>query len=70
MLHNIIKKYDCKLTKIRDNSQLDLDYSRSTSFINIPIQGGNATREAFSVREMFKEYFNSHIGSVSWQSNI
>jgi len=37
---------------------------------NLPMQGGNATNDAFHVREKFKDYFNSEIGSVSWQDGI
>ncbi|XP_058465563.1 uncharacterized protein LOC131439048 [Malaya genurostris] len=34
---------------------------------NLPAQGGNACKNAFSTRETFKNYFNSTIGAVPWQ---
>lgn len=32
-------------------------------------RGGNATREAFGVRETLKDYFSSPAGSVPWQND-
>lgn len=29
--------------------------------------GGNATHEAFRIRDSFKNFFNSRAGSVNWQ---
>jgi hypothetical protein len=40
----------------------------TTTLENVPVQSGSATHEAFSVREMYKAYFNSEAGSVSWQA--
>ena len=40
------------------------------NLINIPMQGENAPQEAFRVRELFKEYFNSPAGSVAWLNEI
>jgi hypothetical protein len=33
----------------------------------MPMQSGNATRDAFRVRELLKDYFSSESGSVPWQ---
>lgn len=34
------------------------------SFVNLPAQGGNSSKNAFQVREMFKNYFNSERGEA------
>lgn len=39
----------------------------ATNMISFNHIGGNATHEAFRVRDSFKNYFNSRAGSVSWQ---
>eukprot|EP00102_Acyrthosiphon_pisum_P019169 XP_016656379.1 PREDICTED: uncharacterized protein LOC107882497 [Acyrthosiphon pisum] len=70
ILHNFIKKYDGKLTYIRDNQQFNADQLSVTTLTNIPIRGGNATREAFFIRNTFKDFFNSSIGSIPWQNNV
>ncbi|CAI6357151.1 unnamed protein product [Macrosiphum euphorbiae] len=58
---------------------VDANYERNETYINgpndkglenLPMQGGNATKDAFYVREKFKDYFNSEVGSVSWQESI
>lgn len=36
---------------------------------NLQRQGGNAQAEAFLVRNIFKNYFNSPVGSVPWQDD-
>ena len=33
------------------------------------MQGGNATKYAFKIRDTFKDYFSSETGSVSWQQD-
>ncbi|KAL4135719.1 hypothetical protein QTP88_007314 [Uroleucon formosanum] len=37
---------------------------------NLTMQGGNASQQAFQVREMFKDFFNSTIGKLSWQNEV
>lgn len=69
VLHNFIKKYDGKLTYIRDNIQTNADTLSPTTLTNIPVQGGNATREAFCIRNIYKDFFNSPQGSIPWQNN-
>ncbi|KAF0688133.1 protein ANTAGONIST OF LIKE HETEROCHROMATIN PROTEIN 1-like [Aphis craccivora] len=59
-----------KLTYIRDNQKFNADQLSVTTLTNIPIQGGNATRKAFSIRDTFKEFFSSSIGSIPWQNNL
>jgi len=34
------------------------------------MQGGNESQQAFQVREMFKDFFNSTIGELSWQNEV
>ncbi|KAK4884902.1 hypothetical protein RN001_001173 [Aquatica leii] len=60
-LHNMLcsdKMFetDTKPLNLPDGALLNLD----------PIRR-NTTRQAFQVRENFKEYFNSDVGSVTWQ---
>lgn len=43
--------------------------STTPTLIQLTPQGGNHSREAFRVRESFKEYFNSAVGSLPWQGN-
>jgi len=69
VLHNFIKKYDGKLTYIRDNIQSNEDNLSLTTLTNIPVQGGNATRWAFYIRDIYKDFFNSPQGSIPWQNN-
>uniref|UniRef100_A0A6P7FDT2 Nuclease HARBI1 n=1 Tax=Diabrotica virgifera virgifera TaxID=50390 RepID=A0A6P7FDT2_DIAVI len=38
-----------------------------SQFSSLPRQGGNAHESAFLVRETFKDFFNSDVGSVPWQ---
>lgn len=70
VLHNFIKKYDGKLTYVRDNKQTSEDHSTPINLTNISVQGGNATREAFGIRETYKHFFNSPCGSIPWQNNV
>lgn len=41
-----------------------------STFQNLTMQGGNASQQAFQVREIFKDFFNSTIGEVSWQNKV
>lgn len=70
VLHNFIKKYDGKLTYIRDNIQPNAVDLSPTTLTNIPVQGGKATREAFYIRDIYKDVFNFPQGSIPWQNNI
>lgn len=67
ILHNFIKKYDANTyTYERTNENMN-ETAGQARLENLPMQGGNATRDAFRVRELFKHYFNSDVGSVPWQ---
>lgn len=68
VLHNFIKIYDGKSTY--DNIQTNEEHSTPINLTNISLQGRNATREAFDIREIYKHFFNSPSGSVPWQNNI
>jgi len=63
-------EYDGKLTYVRDNIQTSEDHSTPINLMNISVQGGNATREAFGIRETYKNFFNSPCGSIPWQNNV
>jgi hypothetical protein len=67
ILHNFIKKYNpntftCKRTTTNTNVTTE-----DTRLENMPMQGGNATRDASRVQELLKNYFSSESGSVPWQ---
>lgn len=62
ILHNFIKMFDCNTYNYEAESTVS-----STNMENLPFQGGNASRGAFQVREEFKKFFNSEVGSVPWQ---
>lgn len=68
ILHNFIKKYDRNtynhVTPPSGNN------NQNRLIQNLRFQGGNATAEAFQVREIFTEYFSSEAGSLPWSSNI
>ncbi|KAB0802472.1 hypothetical protein PPYR_04658 [Photinus pyralis] len=67
ILHNFIKKFGAN-TYIYQTINANSNETREEIRLdNLPMQGGNATQDAFRVRELFKEYFNSEIGSVPWQ---
>ncbi|CAH2083601.1 unnamed protein product [Euphydryas editha] len=48
----------------------DSSSNRNINMQNLRKQGGNAQREAFETREIFKRFFNSAEGSVPWQENV
>lgn len=63
LLHNFIKKYD-SYTYNYVTQQADRSNGHTLQHLNL--QGGNATTDAFRVREVFTEYFNSEVGSLPW----
>lgn len=69
VLHNFIKKYDTNTYNYERNETYS-NGPNDKGLENLPMQGGNATKDAFHVREKFKDYFNSEVGSVSWQEGI
>lgn len=60
ILHNYIKD------NIPMTQNLD-PIEGEPNWLNLPMQGGNAELFAFNVRETYKTFFNSDIGSVAWQ---
>lgn len=63
LLHNFIKKYDT-YTYNYVIQQMDFT-SRGHTLHNLHLQGGNTTADAFRVREIFNEYFNTEAGSLT-----
>lgn len=62
-LHNFLRDDACHWTQ----SDLDLSMSNVEGLRNILGTGGASRQDALEVRDSFKEYFNSEIGSVEWQ---
>ena len=65
IIHNLLR--DERMVCPTDSTEKDPITDVQTNMIQLSAIGGNATHEAFRVRETFKDYFNSRIGSVSWQ---
>lgn len=70
VLHNFIKKIDSN-TYTHDTATININdaIAEESRLKNLPMQGGNAAREAFRVRELFTNFFNSEAGSVTWQND-
>ncbi|XP_071054469.1 uncharacterized protein [Onthophagus taurus] len=66
ILHNFIKKIDTNTYK---HDITSTTVAEETKLEKLPMQGGNTTRDAFRVRELFKDFFNSEAGSVPWQND-
>uniref|UniRef100_A0A0P4WL05 DDE Tnp4 domain-containing protein n=2 Tax=Scylla TaxID=6760 RepID=A0A0P4WL05_SCYOL len=64
VLHNFIRKYDVETRPHVVNATVPK--TAEARLENLPLQGGNATRDALAVRELYKDYFNSEAGSVPW----
>lgn len=64
ILHNYLRSNNVNLQK--ENTSVE-NNDGSSILRNLPGQGGNAQQEAFTIREIFTRYFNSHYGSVPWQ---
>lgn len=64
-LHNLIRG---SRSKYGDNVELDAEMEMPKhNMIPLRLIGGNSSLTAFHDRNMFKNYFNSRSGSVSWQ---
>ncbi|KAK5647943.1 hypothetical protein RI129_002835 [Pyrocoelia pectoralis] len=63
ILHNVIRN---SRTIISDNAEERLN---TGNVQNLRRHGGNARAEAFVVRDIFKQFFNSPVGAVPWQYN-
>ncbi|XP_066596251.1 uncharacterized protein [Prorops nasuta] len=65
VLHNFIKEIDgnnghnMSITEFNETPRM---------LTNLHLQGGNSTMSAFAIRDLYKDYFNSTIGSVPWQN--
>jgi len=68
VLHNFIKIYDGKSSYNRNVTESTL--FDETILNNIQFQGGNASQDAFHVREIFTDFFSSPSGTVSWQNEF
>jgi len=68
IVHNLLR--DESIESTTDSTEKEPMYQRENATNNMisfnPI-GGNATHEAFRVRDLFNDYFNSRDESVSWQ---
>jgi len=68
-LYNFIRKYEA--APIIRGDAIGNDKNQVNSAIrNLSHRGGNATGEAFQIRDAFKDYFSSEAGSVPWQNHI
>lgn len=67
ILHNFIKKYDRNTYTYEYRSENLNNIPQNVVLENLPMQGGNATNDAFRIRELFKEYF-LEMGRVPWQN--
>lgn len=67
ILHNFIRKYEGYGLRMAEASRDSRNNEDRDGLSRLPLQGGNATKNAFDVRDLFKDYFNSEYGSVSWE---
>lgn len=66
-MYNFIRKYEA-VPVIRGDTIGNDNNQVNSAIRNLSNQGGNATKEAFQVRDAFKDYFFSEAGSVPWQN--
>jgi len=70
VFNNFIKMYDGKQVYNRIDQSRSVNHNTDAITLqNVPFHGGNASQQAFQVRETFKYFFNSEAGLVSWQNN-
>lgn len=69
ILHNFIFKNDTN-TYSYERNETNTNGPTDEALENLPMQGSNATKDAFDVKGKFKDYFNSEVGSVLWQEEI
>ncbi|XP_026831161.1 protein ANTAGONIST OF LIKE HETEROCHROMATIN PROTEIN 1-like [Ooceraea biroi] len=67
ILHNFIRKFD---NDANEYMYEGVSVNANGTLENLPMQGGNATKDAFRIRNLLKDYFNSEVGSVPWQEYI
>lgn len=64
ILHNFLRNGTSVLSESSSSSE-----QNQPIFMALPGIGNNARLEAFQVREKFTAFFNSEVGSVSWQND-
>lgn len=69
VLYNFIRKYE-GAPIIREDTVGNNNNQVNSAIRNLSHRGGNATREAFQIRDAFKDYFSSEAGSVPWQNHM
>lgn len=67
IIHNLLRGERIVYPTDSTDGDLITDIQTNTNMIQFGAVGGNATHEAFRVREAFKGYFKRRSGSVSWQ---
>lgn len=65
VLHNIISNNGNNNTE--DDAENDLNDVYDSQLISLAANRTRSTNKAFLIRENFKKYFNSQLGSVEWQ---
>jgi len=63
IIHKLLR--DERILCPTDSTENDPITDIQTNMIQLSAIGGNSTHESFSIRETFKDYFNSRLGSVS-----
>ncbi|KAJ8935661.1 hypothetical protein NQ314_012710 [Rhamnusium bicolor] len=66
VLHNFLSR---KHNITEDDDENDQHNSFDTQLISLAANRTRSANEAFLIRENFKKYFNSQLGSVSWQQS-
>ncbi|KAL4126166.1 hypothetical protein QTP88_010392 [Uroleucon formosanum] len=64
IIHNLLREEQMVCPMDSTDRDPITDVQTNTNIIQFDAVGGNATHEAFRVRETFKDYFNSRSGSV------
>lgn len=67
ILHNFIRKHEGYNVPELTDSTDDAALKKRSRLQNFPRRRGGENREAFNLREQFKQFFNSPEGTVEWQ---
>lgn len=67
ILHNFIRKHEGYNVPELTDSTDDAARKERSRLQNFPRRRGRENREAFNLREQFKQFFNSPEGTVEWQ---
>lgn len=65
ILHNYVRDHNINKEDCAFNYNTDSD----TGLQNLPLQRGNVTNNAFTVRDTFKDFFMTKEGLVEWQDS-